>query len=126
MKKEALAEANLAIRLSTDSSADILAAYRYKAAGLQDEADRRFDLFVAETDSESKTLQRWALAYAAIGDEEKVFEYLQLIAEEIAEGGHRSGLSAYFAHNIYQDPMLETPEFIEVRKRLGYDMSGIL
>jgi Flp pilus assembly protein TadD len=125
-QEAAIAEANLAIRLATDSNFSGLAAYRYRAAGLQEEADRRFDLLVERSASgESVSLQGWALAYAAIADHEKAFEYLELIAQEVTEG-HRSALNAYFAHNIYDDPMLETPEFIEVRKRLGYDMSGIL
>ena len=125
-EEEALAEANLAKRLNADSPANIVAAYRYKAAGFQDEAVRLFDLFIERTKTEPATLQDWAFGYATIGDEVKLLEYLQLIAEEIADGKHRHGLNSYFAHNIYDDPMLEIPEFIEVRKRLGYDMSGIL
>jgi hypothetical protein len=44
---------------------------------------------------------------------------LQRAAEDV-ENGIRVRGAASFAANIYDDPMLETPEFVEVRRRLGF------
>ncbi len=45
--------------------------------------------------------------------------YLQLAAEQVS-GGFRAGGNASLAANFYNNPKLETPEFIAARKRLGY------
>ena len=69
--------------------------------------------------SEAVPLQSWALIHVAIGDYEKAMEYLQLAAQEV-EDGYKSSGNRIIAMNRYRDPVLETPEFIEVRQRLGY------
>ena len=124
-------EAELAARLGASYNdyqiiAGTSSAYRFKVAGVQEQADRVFDRVVERSESGHMFNSRnWTFAYAAIGDYKKALEYLQLLAQEVEEG-YRAGSNSYLAYNVYRDPMFETPEFIEVRKRLGYDLSDIL
>ena len=124
-------QARIAINLSGGDFAmyDQLPAYigatvarRYRVLGFDKEAKYLSDRFIERAEKESPELNSpisWALAYIAVDDYEKVMAYLQLAAEQVS-GGFRAGGSAELAANIYDNPKLETPEFVAVRKRLGY------
>jgi len=99
-----------------------IVARRYRALGFDEEARYMFDRFIERAEKESPDLTppiSWAQAYIAVDDYEKVMTYLQLAAEQVS-GGFRAGGNASLAANLNNNPKLETPEFVAVRKRLGY------
>jgi adenylate cyclase len=99
-----------------------IVARRYRVLGFNEEARYMFDRFIERAESESPELTApifWAQAYIAVDDYEKVMAYLQLAAEQVSSG-FRMGGNASLAANFYNNPKLETPEFVAVRKRLGY------
>jgi tetratricopeptide (TPR) repeat protein len=107
-------------RLPTYVSA--IVARRYRALGFDEEARYMFDRFIERAENEPPDLTApisWAQAYIAVDDYEKVMVYLQLAAEQVT-GGFRAGGNASLAANLNNNPKLETPEFVAVRKRLGY------
>jgi hypothetical protein len=61
----------------------------------------------------------WALAYLAIGEQERALEWLNTAAENrIPDGGFM--VLWWLRANAFSDPVLEQPEFVEVRSRLGF------
>ena len=107
-------------RQRTDSVA--VNARRYRTLGFDEYAKFLSDRFFkrAENESpESRSPAAWVMAYLAVDDYENVMTYLQLTAEQVS-GGFRPGSNAYLAANSYVNPKLETPEFVAVRKRLGF------
>jgi tetratricopeptide (TPR) repeat protein len=64
----------------------------------------------------------WAAAYLATGDYEKALDRLRRAMDKISAGEGDEGFwnLAFILRNIYSDPVLERPEFVRVRSRLGY------
>jgi TolB-like protein/Tfp pilus assembly protein PilF len=95
-------------------------AYAYGLAQDQDEARRTFDRLVALSADHRVGPVSWTWAYLGIGDDARALEMLNLVATERTpdEAGIFRGL---FKRNFAGDPVLERPEFVEVRGRLGYD-----
>ena len=61
----------------------------------------------------------WALAYLALGEHEEALRWLTTAADNrIADAGWRN--LEELASNNRADPVLDRPEFVEVRDRLGF------
>jgi len=94
-------------------------AIRYHVLGYEEDAKFLLDLFFERADKEMATPVSLAFAYLALDDYKKLMEQLQIIADEV-DSGFRSTANTLLAANPYNDPMLDTPEFVEARRRLGY------
>jgi hypothetical protein len=66
----------------------------------------------------------WVRACLGVADYDCALEYMSLTVDQV-EGGFRSSQSNAFAVNLYRDPLLERPEFVELRKQLGYPLPGL-
>jgi hypothetical protein len=60
----------------------------------------------------------WAMAYLGIGDEARALDYL-LKASDATPGGEGFLGLTFLAGNIWQDPVLNQPSFVDARRRLG-------
>ena len=90
-------------------------ALLYSQLGRQDDAER---LFAQQRQMLSSDVQN-ALAFLAIGDYDESLRLLRAAAEsEYPEPGDT--LTVLVKVNIWNDPILEQPEFVEVRRRLGF------
>ena len=63
----------------------------------------------------------WAVAYLAAGDYEKALDRLSRATDKISAGEGDEGFwnLIFIVRNIYSDPILERPEFVEVLSRLA-------
>ena len=94
-------------------------AYAYGRIGRAEDARRYFDAIEAMSADYSVGAATWALAYLAIGDHEQSFHWLNVAADNrIADAGWR--ILEELASNNRSDPVLDRPEFVEVRQRLGF------
>ncbi len=119
---EALAELRIADQLLQDNTNLVfhaLIAYHYARLGQGDEAARLFRWLEDNSADRRVPPVAWVLAYLAVGDNELALESLNRAAEspEPYEGHYTTSL---LADNIYRDPILDQPEFVEVRSRLGF------
>ena len=93
------------------------AAYVYSLSGRPDDAARVFAL-IEELDIPASSMQL-AVDYLAIGDIEESLRLFQEAAENrLPESG--ATLTIMIKRNIYNDSVLEQPDFVEVRSRLGF------
>jgi len=120
------AEAVDALRLAEQLFGDIQSgfilatlAYHYGLAMSSDDASRVFERLTDVADVRRVGHLSWAMAYLAIDDQEQVLEQLSWAAESKLpdEGAFFFG---YFTNNLWGDPVLEQPDFVEVRGRLGF------
>ncbi len=99
-------------------------AYLHGRLGRADEARRRFELFqsVAVETGESDTTRApdQVLANLAIGDQVEALRWLEIIADDPGPETGRFGFKASLVWNHYSDPVLDQPEFLEARRRLGF------
>jgi len=122
--EEALEELRLAETLQENplaASQTSLAefAYAYGRIGRAEDARRYFDAIEAMSADYSVGAATWALAYLAIGDHEQSLHWLNVAADNrIADAGWRN--LEELASNNRSDPVLDRPEFVEVRQRLGF------
>ena len=58
----------------------------------------------------------WVLAYAALGDREQAMSYLQQLNEQPVIDTQFS----YVKTNAFRIPVLEEPEFVELRNQMQY------
>jgi TolB-like protein/Flp pilus assembly protein TadD len=95
-------------------------AYAYALAQRPDDARRVFDRVMRLSADRRVGPLSWAWAYLAVGDQERALEWLNTAARDRApdEG---SFFRNNFKRNSAGDPVLEQPEFVEVRSRLGFD-----
>lgn len=99
-------------------------AYLYGLLGDTDQASIhlvRLERLIAEREGEI-----WPpLGWAALGtrDKERALQDWTITIEGYIENNRRvsPGNISRFIHNWLNDPMLEEPEFLELRRRLGYD-----
>jgi adenylate cyclase len=124
-------EARIASRLRIDDDLDfnVLATYAqsYGTLGFADEAAKYLVLFIARASQAPEGAidpSTWARVYMGAGVWDKALEYVSLNVERV-ENGYRSGDTNAIATNRYHRPELERPEFVELRKRLGYKVPGL-
>jgi len=93
----------------------VRSAYVYSIIGRQEDAVR----VVALLQDLAPSLVQQATEQLVIGD---ATESLRLLQEAVATPLPLPGntLSMILKHNIYADPILDQPEFVEVRSRLGF------
>ena len=127
-EEAATREARIASKLRIDDDLDfnILATYAqsYGALGFADEAAKYLDLFVARASQEPEGAidpGTWARVYIGAGYWDKALEYIELAVEQL-ENGFSFGGTTSIVRNRYRQPELEQPEFVELRKRLGYKL----
>ncbi len=94
-------------------------AYHYGLAMSPDDASRAFERLENVAGEHRVGGISWALAYLGIGDQERALEQLNWVAENKLpdEGVFFYG---FFVNNLWNDPILDQPEFEEVRSRLGF------
>jgi Tfp pilus assembly protein PilF len=113
---------NLERRLPPNAGS-MISAYAYGLAGSRAGATRLFNLDDDLTAGEayvSETIR--ALGYLSIGDNEKALEHLKNAAAN-PRRDLAARESAYIRVNSFADPVLEQPEFVEVRK--GFAFTGL-
>jgi TolB-like protein/Flp pilus assembly protein TadD len=94
-------------------------AYGYGLAQSDADAQRVFDRITQLATEHRVGAVSWALASLGIGDQEQALKWLNAAAADHApdEGSFIRGL---LKRNFAADPVLEQPEFVEVRRRLGF------
>ncbi|MCZ6498468.1 MAG: tetratricopeptide repeat protein, partial [Gammaproteobacteria bacterium] len=97
-----------------------LLAYGYSRIGRTEDAGRLFGEYQrARTTEEYSPRTRLSLEVwtsLAVGDNQAALDLLQELAEESGIGGNIET----FKSNAFDDPILDQPEFVEVRRRLGF------
>jgi serine/threonine-protein kinase len=90
----------------------------YGQAGLPDDAKRLLEQHAAKIRPEFVPRIAWVYAYLGVGDLERAAEW----ASKVAENGLPpwAGYERVFMLNLSDDPVLERPEFLNIRRRLGY------
>ncbi|MEE8544159.1 MAG: hypothetical protein V3S94_09885, partial [Gammaproteobacteria bacterium] len=94
-------------------------AYGYGAIGRGEDALRVFNRIEGMAEEFSVGAATWSLAYLAIGDRDSALEWLVTAADDKTPD---EGLIIEFIvrSNHLSDPILDQPEFVEVRSRLGF------
>ena len=94
-------------------------AYGYGRAGSREDA-ARIVRQLEETGVEHHVgAGSWALAYLALGNEDEVLRWLETAAADLGPDEGFFEVNAMRA-NYWSDPILDQPEFVEVRSRLGF------
>lgn len=94
-------------------------AIAYALSGSAVDARRIFDQLAAMAEEKRIGAYSWAFAYLAIGDQAAALAALNEAAEnKVPDEG--AIFLPFIRNNTYNVPMLEQPEFVEVRKRLGF------
>jgi tetratricopeptide (TPR) repeat protein len=98
-------------------------AYCYGRLGDRDNARRLYDEISAIAARQEIGAGGWALASMAIGDYNEGLRWLNVGAEKAVRHELDAGMFSLMnlKLNFTADPMLETPEFVEVRNRLRGD-----
>jgi len=99
-------------------------AYAYGRAGRRDDALRLFAAMERAVEAGGLPgAGGWAMAHLAIGDEAGALEWLETAAAKIANHESDEGFFSLInlRQNITNDPVLEQPEFVDVRNRLRGD-----
>ena len=118
----ALAELPIAEQLLGETTnphfvADI--AYIYGRIDQPDEATRLFESIQRSSALRRIAAPAWVLLYLAIGDQAQALYWLKDAADNPQPyEGHFATLR--LKNNIWNDPILDQPEFVEVRSRLGF------
>jgi Tfp pilus assembly protein PilF len=96
-----------------------LIAIGYGLAMSPEDAGRVFGRVVAVADERRIGPGSWAAAYLGIGDEARALEQLEMaVADKAADDG--AYLIGLLKQNVFGANVLEQPEFVEVRSRLGF------
>ena len=94
-------------------------AYAYSLIGMPAEAQRYLEELEVMAEEYDVGPGNWAFATLAIGDYDRALEWLTEAADNwIADGGWRN--LELLAANRWNDPILNRPEFVAVRERLGF------
>ncbi len=64
--------------------------------------------------------RNWAIAYLGVGDHKRALDWLKLAAESRNPGEGGVNVTTMLARNAWSDSILNQPEFVEVRSRLGF------
>lgn len=101
--------------------------HRYGVLGWDEDTAELYDLFVEQASQQAVGTvdpALWARACLGIGNYDCVLEYMKLTVEQV-EDGFRSPQNWNLAYNVYHQPELDRPEFVELRKQLGYEVPGL-
>ena len=94
-------------------------AYSYGLAGSREDASRLFNRLELAAATVHIDEQAWGQAYLAIGEHQQALNYLDAAANNKA--GNPPNVSTNFIRlNSWNDPVLDEPEFVAVRERLGF------
>jgi len=93
--------------------------YSYGMLGQRDDARRVFSRFGKMAESRRIPTAPWALAHLGVRNRDEALHWLERTADD------PEPYVSYFTlmnmkANGYRDPMLDEPEFVEIRERLGY------
>jgi hypothetical protein len=93
-------------------------AYGYGRVELTDEARRLVERFAAESEAPLVPRIAWVYGYLGAGDLERAHEW----ASKVAENGLPPTINweRAFMQNLLEDAVLDRPDFLELRRRLGY------
>ena len=91
----------------------------YSRAGSSEDAQRLFDLLEDRASEYHIGAGAWAQAYLGIGDRQQALEWLNTAAETPAPDNGFLNLYV-IAGNLNANPILDQPEFVEVRSRPGF------
>lgn len=93
--------------------------YVYGRLGLTADARRVYDDVIAALPDEAVLTPAARMrAHLAFGEIDKAREWAARMVDSPVPGGQPAPL--VFMHNTFNDPALERPEFVELRRRLGY------
>lgn len=98
-------------------------AYAYARSGNESDAHRIVDKIEALSSERVVGLGAWAMAHLALMENDKALENLRMAASVVIEQGVLDGgfkALAQIAANSLADPILEQPEFRDVRARLTF------
>jgi TolB-like protein/DNA-binding winged helix-turn-helix (wHTH) protein len=90
--------------------------YTLGRLGLHDIARRRFEQARREADNQSPTA--WIYHHLGIGDVDGAYEWAERVASQPLPPYARYEL--HFVLNTTRDPVLDRPEFVALRQKLGY------
>ncbi len=94
-------------------------AYAFARAGSREDAVRLVRQLEETTVEHHVGAGSWALAYLALGDEVEILHWLETAAADLApDEGFFEQMT--MRGNNWNDPILDQPEFVEVRSRLGF------
>ena len=92
-------------------------AWGYHLLGEPEDAQRVFERFRELAADQHVDSSVWAWAYMGVGDYDEALNQLNAAAENL-EYLRIAWVAFYIRQNTWSDPMLEQPEFVEVRERL--------
>ena len=92
--------------------------FAYRILGHREDAQRIFEHIEALAREYVLTDAAWALAYLAVGDLGKALRSLNRAADRGGAGEDISTATIRF--NLLSAPVLEQPEFLQLRRRLGF------
>ena len=93
-------------------------AYMYHLVGADDDARRVTGTLEAYAVDYTVGPGDWAVAALSTGDNDVALQWLEQAASRRSLGAD-TGMLFMIAANYFSDPVLERPEFVEVRNRLG-------
>jgi tetratricopeptide (TPR) repeat protein len=93
-------------------------AFAYAQLGLNDEAEILLAEFDERAEQNRQSAATWVMAHLARGDEEQALESLKRVAEKTPYEGYN--LVFRIKANIFGSAILDQPEFVAVRERLGF------
>jgi tetratricopeptide (TPR) repeat protein len=123
-REEAIRQLDIAEELLADSPEDEVyrvgyaPVYAYSRIGRPADARRMFDRFLAAADDGDLLPMMWVMAYLGIGDVERAYEWAKVVVDRTRVPW--PGPHLWLALNPMNDPVLERPEFLELRRKLGY------
>jgi len=94
-------------------------AYGYGQLRQAEDAQRAFELVKDLAVDRYVDASTWSWAYMGVGNYDEALRQLNTAAENL-EHLQLPWLALYIRQNTWSDPILDQPEFVEVRSRLGF------
>jgi len=106
--------------LGENRGGSAILGYAYHLAGSQSDADRIYNLLqdAGPANEDSGYALMGAISQLSVGRTEEALQLLERVA--IAKYNYALTDTAIMVVNAFDDPVLEQPEFVEVRKKLGF------
>jgi TolB-like protein/tetratricopeptide (TPR) repeat protein len=119
-KAEALESLRLSEELGYEASVYAIAqtGFAYQLLGHREDALRIFEKIEMLAREYVVTDAAWALAYLAVEDPDKALQSLSRAADQETAGEDISATTITF--NMFAAPILEQPEFLALRRKLGF------
>jgi tetratricopeptide (TPR) repeat protein len=95
-----------------------MGVYAYGRLGRHDDARRVFETFMPRIPEDSSPPMLWVMAYLGIGDADRAYEHAKVLAAQPRMSW--PGWQLWLALNPMNEPALEQPRFLELRRKLGY------